>query len=176
MQRNCGLLLIDLLLTLALVSLLLSIAVPTFTGLLLDARMTSSINSLVHAIHLGKQSAGTRLSDIALCKSANGRTCAHERHWQDGWALFENRDRDHPPAIDLHEPILAIGGSFVSGTIAANREYFIFRPFNIRSTNGTLTFCDRRGVDAARALIISPTGRPRTAASGPSNRRLQCPA
>lgn len=176
--RNCpgGMTLIELLLTVALVAMLMSLAVPGFANLLLDARMTDQVNALVHGIHLGKQSARIRLSDIALCKSLDGQNCAHDRAWHDGWILFENRDRDHPPSVGPDEPVLAAGAPYADGTITANRLHFVFRPFVIRSTNGTLTFCDRRGDAAARALIISPTGRPRTAGTGPGNRKLSCPA
>ena len=170
-----GMLLADLLLTVALLSILAVIAVPSFTQLVLEARMTDQVNALVHGIHLGKQSARIRLSDIALCKSIDGQNCAHDRAWHDGWILFENRDRDHPPSVGHDEPVLAAGAPYTNGTIMANRLHFVFRPFVIRSTNGTLTFCDRRGAAAARALIISPTGRPRTAATGPGNRKLSCP-
>lgn len=170
-----GMTLAELLLTVALAAIVMGIAVPVFTRLLLDARMTAQVNALVHGIHLGKQSARIRLSDIALCKSIDGQNCAHDRAWHDGWILFENRDRDHPPSVGPDEPVLAAGAPWTDGSITANRLHFVFRPFVIRSTNGTLTFCDRRGATAARAVIISPTGRPRTAGTGPGNRKLSCP-
>ena len=44
------------------------------------------------------------------------------------------------------------------------------------ATNGTLVYCDRRREAAARALVISYTGRPRVAAEGPAGRDLDCPA
>ena len=59
------------------------------------------------------------------------------------------------------------------GTITANRASFQFRPFFWRSTNGTVTFCDERGVAAARAVIVSYTGRPRVSDRGPG-RALTC--
>jgi type IV fimbrial biogenesis protein FimT len=55
-----------------------------------------------------------------------------------------------------------VNRAYPSGKITANRRSFAFRPFEIRSTNGTLIFCDRRGPEFARAVIISYTGRPRT--------------
>jgi hypothetical protein len=41
--------------------------------------------------------------------------------------------------------------------------------------NGTVTFCDTRGPAAARAVIISYTGRPRVSDRGPGRRPLVCP-
>jgi hypothetical protein len=50
--------------------------------------------------------------------------------------------------------------------LRANRKAFTFRPFGIRATNGTFWLCDRRG--GARAVVVSPAGRPRTIAGGQS--------
>jgi type IV fimbrial biogenesis protein FimT len=63
-----------------------------------------------------------------------------------------------------------------AATLAGNRSAFVFRPFGKRATNGTLVYCDRRREAAARALVISYTGRPRVAAEGPAGRDLDCPA
>ena len=73
-----------------------------------------------------------------------------------------NIDADTPPRVDPGERVLDVGGPFASGTITANRQVFRFRPFETRSTNGTLTFCDRRGVERSRSVVVSYTGRPRS--------------
>ena len=89
--------------------------------------------------------------------------------------MFVNRNRDRPPHVDADDTILAANPAFESGTIVANRRDFVFRPFEVRSTNGTLTFCDRRGPNAARAVIVSYTGRPRVATVTARKKPLTCP-
>jgi type IV fimbrial biogenesis protein FimT len=174
--RNSGLSLIELLLTMAILAILITAAVPGFTTLVLDTRMTAQVNRFVHDIHLAKQTAHRRMAPVALCKSRDGRRCTHDSDWHDGWLVFVNQDRDWPPRVDPGEPVLASNPPFLSGTISANRQSFVFRPFEVRSTNGTLTFCDRRGADAARAVIVSYTGRPRTSGRGARKQPLRCPA
>ena len=174
MDRQTGFTLADLLITVGLLGILSVTAVPAFTNVLLSARMTDQVNSLVHAVHLAKQAAHMRLTEVALCRSADGRQCRHSGPWHEGWLLFVNTDGDTPPQIAASEPVLASAGAWPGGTISANRQFFVFRPATIRSTNGTLTFCDRRGGDAARALIISYTGRPRTTRRAPGNGPLTC--
>jgi len=174
MDRHTGFTLADLVISIGLLSLLSVTAVPAFTGLLLEARMTHQVNGLVHGVHLAKQAAHLRLAEIALCKSPDGRRCKHDQSWHDGWLLFVNTDGNFPPDVAADEPRLAAGGAWTGGTIAANRDYFVFRPAAIRSTNGTFVFCDRRGADAARALIVSYTGRPRTTRRAPDGRSLPC--
>jgi type IV fimbrial biogenesis protein FimT len=143
-------------------------------GLLLDARMTRQVNGLVHAIHLAKQSAHMQIVETVLCKSPDGQRCAHAGEWQDGWLLFANIDAEYPPQAGPGEPRLAAGGAWTGGRVSVNRKFFVFRPAEIRSTNGTFVFCDRRGSKKARALVVSYTGRPRTARHGPRNEALIC--
>lgn len=174
MNRQRGLTLADLTITVGLIAILSTTAVPTFTHLLLDARMTEQVNGLVHAVHLAKQSAHVRLKEIVLCASPDGQRCVHDGRWQDGWLLFVNEDADYPPQVAAGEPALAAGSAFEGGSIRVNRRFFIFRAATTRSTNGTFTFCDRRGPDEARAVIVSYTGRPRTARRAPRGEPLIC--
>jgi type IV fimbrial biogenesis protein FimT len=174
MPRHAGFTLADLITTLAVLSIIAAAALPALQELLLDAHMTRQVNGLVHSIHLAKQTAHVRIVDTVLCKSSSGLSCDHEADWQGGWLLFANVNADHPPQADPGEPRLAAGGAWSGGRISANRAYFVFRPADIRSTNGTLVFCDRRGSEKARALVVSYTGRPRTARHGPRNAALIC--
>jgi len=173
--HSSGLTLIELLATLTLLVILTTTGIPAFTDLILDMRMTAQVNRFVHGIHLAKQAAHTYGADVALCKSMDGRQCNRGIDWRDGWIVFVNENRDRPPRVDPGEPVLEVSPPFASGHITANRAEFIFRPFVTRSTNGTLTFCDRRGADRSRAVIVSYTGRPRIANVGPGNQRLVCP-
>ena len=161
MQRHRGLTFIELLVTATLITILSISSVPAFTTLVMDLRMTSQVNGFVHAFHLAKQASQQLFTEVAVCKSPDGVQCDAKKTWADGWITFVNTNQDHPPHVNQGERILAVGASFESGTITANRQHFIFRPFEVRSTNGTLTFCDRRGVDQARAVVLSYTGRPR---------------
>jgi hypothetical protein len=61
----------------------------------------------------------------------------------------------------------------LTGTIVSNRPFYELRPAG-RSTNGTVVFCDRRGAAAARAVIVSFTGRPRVDTRDADGRPLRC--
>ena len=93
----------------------------------------------------------------------------------DGWLVFANLDRDDPPQVDEGEPIVLAHAPASRIHIRANRDAFTFRPFDLRATNGTVVFCDERGSEHARAVIVSPTGRPRTSPRDASGDALVCP-
>ncbi len=169
-----GFSLLELLATLLIAGILLTVGAPALGGLILEARMTSSVNSFVHSIHLAKQAAQTSVRYIALCKSSDGTQCQHGGQWNEGWIVFVNTDHDDPPQVDRDEIILRVSGPFKGGLIKANRKAFVFRPFRKRSTNGTFIFCDSRGAEKARAVIVSYTGRPRISTTNSHNKPLKC--
>jgi len=174
-MRVDGLTLIELLVALTIIAVIAMAGVPALRGLVMSQRMTAQINDFVHGVFLAKQSAHTRQADTVICKSPTGRDCDHAAEWTDGWLMFVNFDQDTPAHVDTTEPILAVGGTFRGGSIKANRREFVFRAFQRHSTNGTLVFCDARGEERAKALVISYTGRPRVAMTRPGGEPLQCP-
>ena len=176
LMRASGLTLIELLMTLTIVAVIAMAGIPALQGFIMSQRMTSQLNGFVHAVFLAKQSAHSRQAETVICKSPTGLHCEPDADWTDGWLMFVNHNQDRPARVDANEPILAVGNTFRNGSISANRREFIFRAFEIRSTNGTLVFCDARGAEQAKALIISYTGRPRLATTRPGGAPLQCPS
>lgn len=175
MRAAAGTTLWELLLTLVLAGLVLGLAAPGFRQFVLDARLTADVDAFVGAIQLARSEAAKRGRSVVLCKTADARICAGaERGYDAGWMVFVNEDDLSPPRRSPTEPLLYIHEPESRGTIVSNRAYFEFRAFRRRSTNGTVTFCDVRAESAARAVIVSYTGRPRVSRSGPGNRPLVC--
>jgi len=164
MHARNGLTVLELIVGLMLIGVILTLGAPALQQIILNARMTAQVNRFVRGIHLAKQAALTNTTEVVICKSHTGTHCEHDREWGTGWLIFANRDRDYPPQIDADEQRLLASPAFQNGTIVSNRRQFIFRPFQSRSTNGTVHFCDQRGYRYSRRIIISYTGRPRVAA------------
>ncbi|MEO8223281.1 MAG: GspH/FimT family pseudopilin [Gammaproteobacteria bacterium] len=176
MQRASGYTALELLVTLAVGALLLTLAVPSFIDLVLDTRLTTTVNRVVHGMHVARHEALKTGADVVLCRSRTGRQCDHAAPWNAGLIVFLNRDRDDPPRVDPGEPVLQVEGRLPVASILANRRAFIFRPSGLRSVNGTLTFCDRRGAGRARAVVVSYTGRPRATSARLADGASSCPA
>jgi type IV fimbrial biogenesis protein FimT len=176
MRRAAGLTLVELLIAIGIVAMLTTLVTPLSRRLLLDARMTATVNALVHAVHLARQRAQEDLRDVVICRSVDALQCAPPGNWASGWIAFINRDRDDPPAVDHGETVLHVTQSQQLRFIISNRRAYVLRPYALRATNGTIVFCDDRGAAAARAVIVSYTGRPRVASRTASGGMLSCPA
>ncbi len=88
--------------------------------------------------------------------------------------MFENGDRDEPPQRDPGEPLLQAHLVHQAVEITANRRGFTLRATQKRATNGTFVVCDRAGRASPVALVVSYTGRPRTAEKDGRGRPYSC--
>ena len=175
MNRCRGVTLLELLMVLVVAGALAAAAVPGLGALILNARRTADVNGFVTAVQLARSEAFKRGRTVVLCKTADGTRCGgSDVDFDQGWMVFVNDGSENPPRRDADEPQLYAYRPEMAGSITANRRLFEFRPFGRRSTNGTVTFCDRRGAGQARAVIVSFTGRPRVTRNGPGLRPLTC--
>ena len=70
-RRNSGFTLLELLATLLVASIALSLGIPSMSQFIRNSRMTSVTNDFIGAIHLARDEANTRLTTITLCASPN---------------------------------------------------------------------------------------------------------
>jgi type IV fimbrial biogenesis protein FimT len=166
--------LIELLIALSMLAMLTIAAVPGLTSLIQKIRMDNDVNGLIHSFHRARQNALVSGIPTPVCCSSSGNQCDIGCDWADGWLVFANADGDEPPVIDPGESVLESGRLSANLRIQANRQAYIMRPFGLRSTNGTLTFCDARGTSHARAVIVSYTGKPRVSNTSASGKPLVC--
>jgi type IV fimbrial biogenesis protein FimT len=136
-------------------------ALPSFREFSLNAARTREVNGFLQAVYLARSEATKRNGVVSLCPSPDGATCTPGAAWEGGWIVFVNLDRDSPAARDAGEEMLRAYPAWDAGSIAANRSTLSFRAFGQSGVTATITFCDVRGSPAARAVVISQTGRPR---------------
>lgn len=163
---NRGHTLTELLAMLGIAAVIAAAAVPTFTSLLLESRMNAAIATAMHAVNLARQFSATRSETIRLCGSDDTHECSGRSDWSAGLLLADDGDR-------FRRSIALTGGSGLP-RIRSNRPMINFEGGSGFATPATLTVCDRRGERAARAVIVSRSGRPRTSDRDGSNGALAC--
>jgi type IV fimbrial biogenesis protein FimT len=169
-----GFTLVELLACLAVLLVLAAWSMPTFGVLARDSARTREVNQFVQAVYLARSEAIKRNGVVSLCPSTDLSSCSPGTAWQSGWVVFVNDDHDSPAARDAGESLLRVYEAWDAGHILSNRSTLSFRPFGQMGVTATVTFCDDRGAAAARAVIISQTGRPRVSSRSASGGPLTC--
>ena len=72
---NSGYSLFELIMTLALVALIVTIGLPSFGNILANNRLRVEVDALFHAIHRARQESIGRRRVVSLCPSSDGKTC-----------------------------------------------------------------------------------------------------
>lgn len=155
----------ELLAMLGIAAILGSAAVPVFSNLVLESRMNAAISTAMHAVNLARQFSATRGERIRLCGGDVSGNCADRLDWTGDLLLSGDPDR--------FRQALALPDAG-SPRIRSNRPILEFEAGTGFATPATLTLCDRRGARAARAVIVSRSGRPRTSIRDASDRVLTC--
>ena len=86
-ERIGGFTLFELMVTLAVAALILSLGVPGFRNFIQNNRATTHTNDLVTALNLGRSEAARRGVTILLCSSTDGETCSGSNDWSSGWIV-----------------------------------------------------------------------------------------
>lgn len=151
----------ELLISVAILSVLLSIAVPSFSALVDRNQQTSATQELLVALNHARGLAITRREFISLCPGTD--SCNLSANWEQSFLIFS--DPNQNGRLDEGEQLLRIvtlpdryrwnWSNFRSKT------FMTFRANGMTdSLNGTYTLCSAN--EARQRLVINITGRLRT--------------
>lgn len=174
--RNHGFTLIELLIGLAIMSILAALAGVSYAAVKSrwDAEETRA--ALYTGFFTAKTQALAGGIQTVICPSMDGRYCLASNQWQHGWIVFQdlNQNREHEADEARLKIQPALSRSIRLGS-NAGRTRLVFQPNGSNGgTNATFTLCDGRGPEAARSLVISNTGRIRTAPANPAAAAQLC--
>lgn len=182
---NNGFTLIELMVTLAIVAIVATLAVPDFRIFVQNNRLTAQNNALITAINTARSEAVKRRQTVTLCASTNGADC-NTNNWELGWLVFVDLNANAAPdKVDdactkdaAGEPVedcilntsgLLEGGNTLRSSSFANNDYIQYNSRGTLDSTGTFTLCDARGATEARAANINLSGRASQAVDDDNN-------
>jgi type IV fimbrial biogenesis protein FimT len=112
-QRQTGFTLVELMITLAVGIIILSIGIPAFNTLMAGNRATGYANDLVGALRLARSEAVKRGEGVTICASNAGNDACSASNWQNGWLVFTDPDNDR--AITEGDTLIRVWQSMEGG-------------------------------------------------------------
>lgn len=115
-----GFTVLELMVTVAVTAVVLSIGVPSFLGVIETNRAVTHTNELVSAFNLGRSEAVRRGASILVCSSTDGATCSASNDWSTGWVI---RTTSATPEVLRSWPARSGG----AGVLSANVPQILFQ-------------------------------------------------
>jgi len=85
-----GFTLVELMITIAILAIVMSLAVPAFRNMIQENRATTAANELVSALALARSEAIARNRPITVCRrKANTAECESGTNWGTGWLVAQ---------------------------------------------------------------------------------------
>jgi type IV fimbrial biogenesis protein FimT len=166
MYKVNGFTLIELIITLTVIAIISSIAVPSFAEIMADNKQVTRYNQLLGSIALTRSEAIKRGVRTSICQSSDTTSCTKKsKQWHDGWIVFNDADSDNQ--VDADETIVFIQQAFEDEiTISfGGRKRVAYYPngLAVGSSNGTFLICDTRGDATKSGLVVNMSGRTKKA-------------
>jgi type IV fimbrial biogenesis protein FimT len=159
MKKETGFTVIELMVTLSVAVVLVTMAVPAFNTFVQNNRITVQANDLVTAINLSRDEALKRRTTVTVCSSADGASCGGD--WHDGWIIFTDADADSTVDVGTDQVLRAWGALAGGATITTIPTSLRYSGIGLVNTNAVfqLRIPDCKG-NLARDINVSVTGQP----------------
>ncbi|WP_250656788.1 GspH/FimT family pseudopilin [Alkalimarinus coralli] len=167
-RQATGFTLVELMVTLAVAAILLSIAVPSFSSFIQNNRITSATNHLVAHLQYARSEAVSKGLAVNLARN----TTSTAKDLSKGWTIYTDAGSTNGnTAYNASEDTLlksfeGYGSSNITiNTNSDGNNWIAFSSRGLLAEGAgksiVIAVCDDRGVTQGRLITISPTGRSR---------------
>ncbi len=151
-MKAAGFTLIELMITLLVGAILLSIAVPSFRTFVQNSRLTTESNSLVYSLNLARSNAVKTDGSVQVCASTNGTSCGGI--WANGWIVCTPSPAC-TTVLQASAPI-ATGNTISEQITGATTLSFLSNGQTGQAYR--FVFCDNRGASVAADVEVDLIG------------------
>lgn len=146
--------LLELMVTLSIVAIVVSIALPSMSNMIDSTRMSGYANSLHKAISVARSEAIKRGLPVTICTSNSSQTdCGNSSGWEQGWIVREvNTVIGRDPIILIYQPLKS--GFTFHGDSTINTSNIVFTASGTTSGSGTLVLCRDDTVDKNTKSVV----------------------
>lgn len=175
MRRHTGFTLIELMVTLAVVGILMYFS-NSFTGVLKNDKISTSVQDFVAAVSLTRNEAISRATRVTMCKSdssSNPRSCINDTtvdNWDKGWIVFVDVNNDQL-VTNPNQNLLRVYGSLANKIVlkgdTTSRDFVSFdsRGFRVNASgkvqaiDAKFQLCDDRvSGNTSRQISVNRVG------------------
>ena len=152
MEKQKGFTLVELLITIVVISILLAAAVPSFMQAIKNNRVTGQATSFVISTQMARNEAIKRGASTTMCAAnADMDACSGSNDWSTGWIVFSDLNRDGvintnagaatsgTTCLETEDCLLSTVDGPVRSTLTAGNSDIRFLPTG-RTANGPITF------------------------------------
>ena len=173
-KKSRGFTLPELMITLGVIAIVLSTAVPSITSMVKNNRLATQLNSIVTHIHVARAEAAKRDVRVILCRSASPDettpSCGGDTQiWESGYIVFADDGNNSNNVYDAGTDTLLMRGQpstsgvkmRTNGTWNRNLEFNPDGSTNEGGGTALMALCDNRGNTYGRQIVVAPNGVPR---------------
>lgn len=174
-RRTAGVTLYESIVTLGVVAFIGLTTLPALRDMLSAQRMTTAVNQYITSLTFARNEAITRGRSVLLCPGTAITGCQPTTDWQHGFIVFSDEDDDN--RFDASTDILVRSVEPAEGKlrIGGGRRFVQYQPTGLAGgSNQSVSFCDSRGSDQGRVVIINLAGRPYVSTKRPDGLPPKC--